>query len=97
VRCDELEQAYDDSPYWHLLCDEWAEGVHQKLMSWSPRMARRFLSVSLFESSGGVYMLDESPETNHKLNELRERRSRLQSIAKPHRRGVEWFLMLFRS
>jgi hypothetical protein len=82
-RCDELERSYEDSPYWNLLFVQWVEQVHGKLQSWNPQKARRFLSTSIFESSGGVYMLDEDPNTTPILVELRLRRCRLELLVRP--------------
>lgn len=93
ARCDELERTCEDTPYWNMLCDDWADEVRKKLASWNPRMARKFLTVNLFESSGGVYMLDESPELNTKLSELRQRRRRLEMIT-CQRRWFHWLLIL---
>jgi hypothetical protein len=97
ARCDELERTCSDTAFWNLMCDEWTESVKVKLASWNPGMVRRFHSPSLFESSGGVYMLDESDATNHKLVELRQRRSRLEFIIGLSRRRGDWLFMLFRS
>jgi hypothetical protein len=95
ARCKELESARDDTKYWIELCDEWADGVYHKLASWKPRMVRKFLTVSLFESSGGVYMVDENPGCDEKLTELRQRRTRLESIVKA-RGKFDWILNLIR-
>jgi hypothetical protein len=94
AQCDELEQTCDGSPHWNVLCDEWVTDVYKKLLSWKPDSARRFLSTSLFESSGGIHMIDESPDSNRKLAELRQRRDRLQLIVEPTK--ASWFVGLLR-
>jgi hypothetical protein len=94
ARCDELERICDGSPFWSLHCDEWADDVYRKLQSWSPHKAERFLLSSIFESSGGINMIDEPSGSNQKLTELRQRRERLRLIVDQSK--VQWLLSLLR-
>jgi len=93
-RCDELERTFDDSTYWTLQFREWVDDVHGKLLSWSSQKANRFLSTSIFESSGGSYMLDEHRHVNSGLVELQERRRRLELLMQPTL--ITWITSLFR-
>jgi hypothetical protein len=95
ARCDELETMYENDPRWEGQCDEWAEVVVEKIKAWDPRLIRRFLVDSVFESSAEVYMPDEAGTVSEKLIELRRRRYRLESVLFRPRR-FEWISNLLR-
>lgn len=95
ARCDELEMTYEHDPWWESLCDDWADDVSEKLDAWNPRMTRRFLVASVFESSADIYMPDEVSSASSKLIELRQRRNRLELLIVNQRR-FGWLSSLLR-
>jgi hypothetical protein len=80
---EKIVASYESSATWDDRCDEWIDGVSQKLNAWNPNFARQFNRRDLLGTNGGGHMLLEY----RKLVELEVRCSRLQRIAFPEKRN----------
>ncbi|HEY1762295.1 MAG TPA: hypothetical protein VGG17_06870 [Acidimicrobiales bacterium] len=83
ARCAALLSDFEPTEEWTRQCDEWTRDVELKLWAWDPTRAERFMRMSLFESSGGAFMLDDMAGEHSSRDELYRRRRRLQSIVAP--------------
>jgi hypothetical protein len=83
ARCEALLSDFEPTEEWTRQCDEWTRDVELKLWEWDPNRAERFMRMSLFESSGGTFMLDDMAGEYVAREELCRRHRRLQSIVAP--------------
>lgn len=91
ARCVELISDFEPTQEWTRRSEAWTLDVYLTLWAWNPRRAERFMRTSLFESSGGEFMLNDLANEHLLRDELCRRRRRLESMTTRNWKRISMF------